>query len=114
MLGEPLPILVDVSRSGREYPNDMRSPVSFSAIHDNVSMWLDDLYDSAPRHGATMLYCTIAHMYVDTAARQLRAAPARFDFGADATYAAACASAYCASGRRYSRGQSFAGRCSGA
>src|SRR5688572_15124176 len=62
---EPLPILVDVSRSGREYPNDMRSPVSFSAIHDNVSMWLDDLYDSAPRHGATMLYCTIAHMYID-------------------------------------------------
>jgi N-formylglutamate deformylase len=62
---EPLPILVDVSRSGREYPNDMRSPVSFSAIHDNVSMWLDDLYDSAPRHGATLLYCTIAHMYID-------------------------------------------------
>jgi N-formylglutamate amidohydrolase len=62
---EPLPIIVDVSRSGREYPNDMRSPVSFSAIHDNVSMWLDDLYESAPQHGATLLYCTIAHMYLD-------------------------------------------------
>lgn len=62
---EKLPIIVDVSRSGREYPNDMRSPLAFSALHDNVSMWLDDLYDSAPQHGATLLFCSIAHMYID-------------------------------------------------
>jgi len=62
---ETLPVIVDVSRSGREYPNDMRSPVAFSALHDNVSMWLDDLYDSAPQHGATLLFCSIAHMYID-------------------------------------------------
>ena len=63
--GELLPLIVDVSRSGREYPNDMRSPLPFSVIHDNVSMWLDDLYASAPQHGATLLFCSIAHMYVD-------------------------------------------------
>jgi hypothetical protein len=30
-----VPVVVDVSRSGRFYPIDFRSPVPFTALHDN-------------------------------------------------------------------------------
>ncbi|MBN8941891.1 MAG: N-formylglutamate amidohydrolase [Rhizobiales bacterium] len=61
----PAPIVVDVSRSGREYPVDMRSPVPFTAIHDNVSVYVEDIWGDAPRYGATMLQALFPHMYID-------------------------------------------------
>ncbi|MGL4291083.1 MAG: N-formylglutamate amidohydrolase [Phreatobacter sp.] len=61
----PVPIVVDVSRSGREYPVDMRSPVPFTAIHDNVSVYVEDIWADAPRYGATMLQALFPHMYID-------------------------------------------------
>jgi N-formylglutamate deformylase len=61
----PVPIVVDVSRSGREYPIDMRSPVPFTAIHDNVSVYVEDIWADAPRYGGTMLYALFPHMYID-------------------------------------------------
>lgn len=61
----PVPIVVDVSRSGREYPVDMRSPVPFTAIHDNVSVYVEDIWGDAPRYGATMLQALFPHMYID-------------------------------------------------
>lgn len=67
----PVPIVVDVSRSGREYPVDMRSPVSFTAIHDNVSAYVDDIWIDTPRFGGTMLYALFPHMYIDTNRHEL-------------------------------------------
>jgi N-formylglutamate deformylase len=68
---QPLPIVIDVSRSGREYPPDMRSQVPFTAIHDNVSMYVDEIWGDAPRFGATLLYASFPHMYIDANRHEL-------------------------------------------
>lgn len=60
------PVLVDVSRSGREYPPDFRSPLPFSEVHDNVSMYVEDLCSAAPTLGATLLYASFPNTYIDT------------------------------------------------
>ena len=64
--GTPAPVLVDVSRSGREYPHDFRSPIPFTVLHDNVSMYVEELCGGAPGLGATMLYACFPNTYVDT------------------------------------------------
>jgi N-formylglutamate deformylase len=63
--GSEVPVIFDVSRSGREYPSDFRSPMAFSELHDNVSMYMDEYYFHAPDYGATLLYATFPHMYID-------------------------------------------------
>lgn len=65
-VANPAPLLVDVSRSGREYPPDFRSPLPFTEVHDNVSMYVEDLCASAPARGATLLYACFPNTYVDT------------------------------------------------
>lgn len=62
---EEIPLLVDVSRSGREYPIDFRSQVPFSAVHDNVSMHVDGLWGSAPDVGGTLLFALFPNTYID-------------------------------------------------
>src|SRR5579872_3696952 len=64
--GVPVPLLVDVSRSGREYPHDFRSPIPFTTLHDNVSMYVEELYGGAPAQGATLLYACFPNTYIDT------------------------------------------------
>ena len=64
--GEPAPLVVDVSRSGREYPHDFRSPVALPTVHDNVSMYVDEIFSAAPQLGGTLLYACFPAMYVDT------------------------------------------------
>jgi N-formylglutamate amidohydrolase len=56
---------VDVSRSGREYPSEYRSPLSFTTVHDNVSMYVDELWAGAPAAGGTLLYCCFPNTWVD-------------------------------------------------
>lgn len=64
-LSTPVPLLVDVSRSGREYPKEFRSPLPFTAVHDNVSMYVEDLWSGAPGVGATLLYCSFPNTWID-------------------------------------------------
>jgi N-formylglutamate deformylase len=61
----PVPLVVDVSRSGRVYPKEFRSPLPFTVLHDNVSMYVEDLWAAAPQVGATMLYCTFPNTFID-------------------------------------------------
>jgi N-formylglutamate amidohydrolase len=63
--GSPAPLLVDVSRSGREYPAEYRSPLPFTTVHDNVSMYVDELWAGAPAAGGTLLYCSFPNTWVD-------------------------------------------------
>ena len=63
--GNPAPLLVDVSRSGREYPAEYRSPLSFTTVHDNVSMYVDELWTGAPAAGGVLLYCCFPNTWVD-------------------------------------------------
>jgi N-formylglutamate deformylase len=76
---EPLPLIVDVSRSGREYPPEYRSPLPFTTVHDNVSMYVDDLYAGAPRVGATLLCCLFPNTWIDVNRDELDMDPAVVD-----------------------------------
>jgi N-formylglutamate amidohydrolase len=68
---EPVPVVVDVSRSGRLYPIDFRSPVSFTALHDNVSMYVDEIWKDAPKYGATMVQALFPNTYIDANRHEL-------------------------------------------
>jgi N-formylglutamate amidohydrolase len=78
-LAAPVPLLVDVSRSGREYPKEYRSPLPFTTVHDNVSMYVEDLWAGAPALGATLLYCTFPNTWVDVNRNVLDMDPAIVD-----------------------------------
>lgn len=67
----PVPVMVDVSRSGREYPAEFRSMVPFTVLHDNVSMYVDDLWGAAPDYGATMLYASFPSFWIDANRNEL-------------------------------------------
>ncbi len=67
----PVPVVVDVSRSGREYPEEFRSQVPFTALHDNVSMYVDELWSEAPNLGATMLYACFPSFWIDANRNEL-------------------------------------------
>jgi N-formylglutamate amidohydrolase len=74
-----VPLIVDVSRSGREYPREYRSPLPFTTVHDNVSMYVEDLYAGAPQTGATLLYCMFPNTWVDVNRDELDMDPAVVD-----------------------------------
>ena len=75
----PVPLIVDVSRSGREYPPEYRTPLPFTTVHDNVSMFVDDLYGAAPSVGATLLYCVFPNTWIDVNRDELDLDPAVVD-----------------------------------
>ena len=75
----PAPVIVDVSRSGRLYPIDFRSPVPFSALHDNVSMYVDEIWKDAPRYGATLLQALFPNTYIDANRHELDIDPDLID-----------------------------------
>ena len=74
-----VPLIVDVSRSGREYPPEYRSPLPFTTVHDNVSMHVEELYGGAPRQGATLLYCMFPNTWIDVNRDELDMDPAVVD-----------------------------------
>jgi len=47
------------------YPKEFRSPLPFTVLHDNVSMYVEDLWAAAPQVGATMLYCCFPNTFMD-------------------------------------------------
>jgi N-formylglutamate amidohydrolase len=67
----PVPVIVDVSRSGREYPEEFRSNVPFTVLHDNVSMYVDQLWGAAPKLGATLLYASFPSFWIDANRNEL-------------------------------------------
>lgn len=75
----PVPVIYDVSRSGRFYPIDFRSPLPFSVVHDNASVYLEEFYCTAPEVGATMLYALFPNTYIDTNRNELDIDPDLLD-----------------------------------
>jgi N-formylglutamate deformylase len=67
----PAPVVVDVSRSGREYPEEFRSNVPFTVLHDNVSMYVDQIWGEAPNLGATLLYASFPSFWIDANRNEL-------------------------------------------
>lgn len=78
-LNTPVPLIVDVSRSGREYPPQYRTPLPFTTVHDNVSMYLEDLYAATPALGGTLLYCCFPNTWIDVNRHELDMDPAVVD-----------------------------------
>src|SRR5690606_26439558 len=74
-----VPLLVDVSRSGREYPPHYRTPLPFTTVHDNVSMYVEELWAGAPAVGATMLYCLFPNTWIDVNRSEFDMDPAVVD-----------------------------------
>ena len=74
-----VPLLVDVSRSGREYPKEYRSPLPFTTVHDNVSMYVEDLWAGTPGVGGTLLYCSFPNTWIDVNRNELDMDPALVD-----------------------------------
>lgn len=64
-LGERVPVLVEVSRSGREYPVDYRCALPFNTVHDNVSAYVEELWQSTPQYGASLLVASFPNTYID-------------------------------------------------
>jgi len=75
----PVPLIVDVSRSGREYPKEYRSPLPFTTVHDNVSMYVEDLWAGAPAAGGTLLYACFPNTWVDVNRNEADMDPAAVD-----------------------------------
>ena len=63
--------MVDVSRSGRLYPIDFRSPVPFTALHDNVSMYVDEIWKDAPSTARRLLQALFPNTYIDANRHEL-------------------------------------------
>ena len=75
----PVPVIYDVSRSGRMYPVDYRTPIPFTVAHDNVSAYLEEFYCAAPEFGATMLYALFPNTYIDSNRSELDIDPDLLD-----------------------------------
>jgi len=71
----PVPVVVDVSRSGRLYPPDFRTPLPFTTVHDNVSMYVEEIWQDAPKYGVTLLQALFPNTYVDANRHELDIAP---------------------------------------
>lgn len=70
-IASPTPIVVDVSRSGREYPEEFRSMIPFTSLHDNVSMYVDQIWSATPDIGGTLLYANFPNFWIDVNRHEL-------------------------------------------
>lgn len=61
----PAPLVFDIPRSGRDYPNDFRSPAGFHEVKSSISMYVEELYNQAPEHGASWLFACFPNAYID-------------------------------------------------
>ena len=59
------PLVFDIPRSGRDYPNDFRSPARFNELKSSISMYVEELYNQAPEYGATWLFACFPNAYID-------------------------------------------------
>lgn len=76
---EPAPLVVDVSRSGREYPHEFRSPLPFTVLHDNASMYVEELFAHTPNAGGTLLFACFPNTFMDVNRDELDLDPAVVD-----------------------------------
>lgn len=61
----PAPLVVEVPRSGRQYPNEFQAACSFETLHAYVSMYVEELYGRAPEQGAALLWANFPNSWID-------------------------------------------------
>jgi N-formylglutamate deformylase len=63
--GTPAPVVFDVPRSGREYPEDFQTSAPFANVHFLTSMYVEELWGLAPQAGCGLLYATFNNNWID-------------------------------------------------
>jgi N-formylglutamate amidohydrolase len=64
-LGDPSPLVVEVPRSGRQYPNEFQVACDFTTLHAYVSMYVEEIYGNAPDSGAALLWANFPNSWID-------------------------------------------------
>jgi N-formylglutamate amidohydrolase len=60
-----VPLIFDSPHSGREYPEDFRFSCPFDVLRRAEDAYVDELYEAAPAHGATLIAALFPRSYVD-------------------------------------------------
>jgi N-formylglutamate deformylase len=60
-----LPIVIDSPHSGTIYPSDFAHAAPFDRVRRGEDLFVDELYNHAPRHGATLVCATFPRTYID-------------------------------------------------
>ncbi len=63
--GARVPVVFDSPHSGTDYPDDFRARVPMDALRHAEDTYVDELYASAPRLGATLLAACFPRAYID-------------------------------------------------
>jgi N-formylglutamate deformylase len=63
--GPELPLVVDSPHSGRAYPADFAHAAPLALLRRAEDAFVDDLYEDAPRHGASFLKALFPRSYID-------------------------------------------------
>ncbi len=60
-----LPLVFDSPHSGTDYPDDFAHLAPMSAVRQAEDTYVDELYQAAPAHGATLLRALFPRSYID-------------------------------------------------
>ena len=63
--GHEVPLVMDSPHSGIDYPDDFRPGVPHELLRQSEDSFVDDLYASAPAHGATLVSARFPRCYID-------------------------------------------------
>lgn len=63
--GEPAPAVFDSPHSGARYPEDFRSIAPLAVLRCAEDAFVDELFGSAPRHGAPLIAAQFPRIYID-------------------------------------------------
>jgi N-formylglutamate deformylase len=64
-VGQALPLVFDSPHSGRDYPEDFGHAVPVALLRRAEDAFVDELIESAPSHGATLLTALFPRSYID-------------------------------------------------
>lgn len=64
-VGRVVPLVLDSPHSGTEYPADFLPAVPLAALRNAEDGFVDELFDSAIRHGATLIAARFPRSYID-------------------------------------------------
>jgi len=62
---QPAPVIFDSPHSGAEYPADFRYACPFNLLRQAEDAHVDELFDAAPRMGATLIAALFPRSYID-------------------------------------------------
>ena len=65
-VADPIPLVFDAPHSGTQNPPDFQFTCDPLVIRRGADLFVDELYEDAPRHGATLISALFPRAYIDT------------------------------------------------